>query len=95
MKNFIIDTQAMIADEVCSHCARQEKLWQCRRTTCPYQNFFEELAMKCEDIDRDANYLLDLAAEEDEEFNFDYPHDNYNPFEDYELFLKRIRGESA
>ena len=51
--------------------------------------------MKCEDIDRDANYLLDLAAEEDEEFNFDYPHDNYNPFEDYELFLKRIRGESA
>ena len=76
MKDYEILVDELIANEVCEHCALRVENLMCRKE-CPYQNFFDELAIKCEDINRDANYLLDLAADEDNQCEDDKEYDNF------------------
>ena len=63
--SYEINVFAMISDEICTYCRLPVNGWSCRNIGCPFEKYFEELSAKCEDISRDANYLLDLVADDD------------------------------
>ena len=82
------DIFEVLAEEICDQCSYRHYIMSSCYDECPFKEHFEELRSKCADIYRDASYLADLVAEEDS-WDFDYPHDDYNPHEDYMLLAKQ------
>ena len=71
----MIDVFDYFAQTICAACT-----FDCHSQTCPFQNYFDELDAKCNDINRDANYLFDIvkdykAPDEDNDECFDSIHD--------------------
>ena len=82
------DVFEVLAEEICDQCSYRHYIMSSCYDECPFKEHFEELRSKCADIYRDASYLADLVAEEDS-WDFDYPSDDYNPYEDYMLLAKQ------
>ena len=86
-----VDVFEILAEEICGQCSYRQHIITSCYDECPFQKHFAELRAKCEDIYKDADYLADLAADEDS-WDFDYPHNNYNPYEDG-MFLAKQETE--
>ncbi len=75
------DVFEVLAEEICDQCSYRHYIMSSCYDECPFKEHFAELRSKCADIYKDADYLADLASEEDS-WDFDYPHDDYTPYEE-------------
>ena len=60
-----VDVFEILAEEICGQCSYRQHIMSSCYDECPFQKHFAELRAKCEDIYKDADYLADLAADED------------------------------
>ena len=58
------DVFEVLKEEICEQCSYKQNVWTCY-DDCPFKEHFAELRAKCEDIYKDADYLAELASDED------------------------------
>ena len=60
------DIFEVLAEEICDQCSYRHYIMSSCYDECPFKEHFEELRSKCADIYKDADYLAELAAKEDD-----------------------------